>query len=294
MKRLLKWAAYGLGGVVAVAVLAAGGAFAASEIMIRAPQERPATHLVATVGSDAVARGHRVATEQGCLDCHGANLQGRMFDDLPGVVRLYAPNLTLAVAKQSDADLDRAIRHAVGADGRPLWVMPSSTFAHLTDAETADLIAYLRSVGPQGPPQPRFQVRPIGRLGVLLGKFRSERSIIKAHENPALPDFGAQYAQGRALARACVECHGAALKGGAGVLKTPDLMIAASYDPADFERFLHTGKAAGDRELKVMSGVARVRFRHWSSAEVAALQDYLKARAAHEIASGETTSLPKT
>jgi mono/diheme cytochrome c family protein len=295
MKRLLKWVGFGLGGLAGLAVLAIGVAFAASEVMIRMPQARPASRLAAATDAGAIARGHQLATRMGCLDCHGANLQGRMFDDMPGVVRLYGPNLTLVAARASDADLDRAIRHGVGSDGRPLWVMPSSAFAHLSDAETADLVAFLRSNPPAGAPQPRLQVGPIGRLGVLLGKFEPEVAAIKAHANVALPDLGPKYAQGRSLARACVECHGPTLGGvQGGALNTPDLAIAAAYDAEDFARFMKTGVAAGGRELKLMSPTARGRFSSFSPAEVTALQDYLKARTANAMKIAETKTLPKS
>lgn len=294
MKRFVKWVGFGVGGLAGLAVLAAGGAFAASEVMIRMPQPKPASRLAAATDPGAVERGHHLATRMGCLDCHGANLQGRMFDDMPGVVKLYGPNLTLVAANASDADLDRAIRHGVGSDGRPLWVMPSATFAHLSDAETADLIAFLRSMPAGGPPQPRLQVGPVGRVGVLLGKFEPEVAAIKAQRNVALPDLGPEHAQGRALARACVECHGATLGGAqGGPLNTPDLAIAAAYDPEDFATFMKTGKAAGGRELKLMSETARARFSDFSPQEVAALHGYLKARAASAVKIAETKPLPK-
>jgi mono/diheme cytochrome c family protein len=294
MKAVLKWAGYGLAGVVGLAAVVAIGGFAASEVIVRAPPAKPALATVAATGAEAVARGHRIALVQGCADCHGAGLQGRMFDDIPNVVTLYAPNLTLAVEKQSDVDLDRAIRHGVAADGRPLWVMPSSTFAHLTDAETADLIAYLRTLPPQGAPQPRLKLKTLGRIGVLLGKFKSEPAVIAAHANPALPDLGPRYAAGRQVARACVECHGPALRGGDGVLKTPDLTLAAAYDDEDFQRLMRTGVAAGGRQVGLMSVTARTRFAHFTPAEVSDLHAYLKARAAQEIANAGTTALPKS
>jgi mono/diheme cytochrome c family protein len=294
MKRVLKWAGFGVAGLVAVAALAAGGAFAASEIMIRMPQPKPASHVVAASDAGAVERGRVLAVRMGCLDCHGANLQGQMFDDIPGVARLIAPNLTLVAARGSDADLDRAIRAGVGADGRALWVMPSATFAHLSDAETADLIAFLRSHPPAGPAQPRLQVGPIGRVGALLGQFKPEVAAIKAHQNVALPDLGARYAEGRALARTCVECHGPTLGGvRGGPLNTPDLTIAAAYDPEDFARLMKTGVAAGGRELPLMSPTARARFSGFSPQEVAALQGYLKARADVAMKVAATNALPK-
>jgi mono/diheme cytochrome c family protein len=293
MLRILKWGLYGLGGLAAVAVLAAGVAFAASELILRAPQARPAVRLVAATDPGAAGRGRRIAVVTGCVDCHGGNLQGRMFDDLPGIAKLYAPNLTRVAARDSDADLDLAIRHGIGGDGRALYIMPSASLAHLTDAEAADLIAYLRTLPAAGPEQPRVQVGPIGRLGVLLGKFRSEPAAIAAHENPPLPDLGPQHALGREVARACVECHGAQLQGG-GPAHAPDLTIAASYDPADFARLLRTGKAAGNRELGLMSASSRIRFAGLTDAEIAELHSYLKARADRIVNEAATKPLPKS
>jgi cytochrome c553 len=293
MKRVLKWAGYGLAGLVGVAALAVGGGFVASEAMYRWPQPKPQVRELKVSDAGAVARGERIATAMGCNDCHGPGLQGRMFDDIPNLATLYAPNLTRAVARQSDADLDRAIRHGVGSDGRPLWIMPSAAFADLKDAEMADLIAYLRSKPAAGPDQPRSKMGPIARLGIVIGQFKSEAATIQAHKNQQLPNLGPQYAAGRDLARACVECHGFALEGSQAVLKTPDLMIAASYDRADFERLLHTGVAAGNRKVGLMSAVAPGRFGGWSGEQIGQLHDYLKARAAREIAAAETEGVAK-
>ncbi|MBX3485653.1 cytochrome c [Phenylobacterium sp.] len=293
MKRVLKWAGYGLAGLAGVAAVAVGGGMAASEAMYRWPQAKPATRVVAATDPGAVARGQRLARAMGCNDCHGANLEGRMFDDIPNLATLYAPNLTRAVARQSDADLDRAIRHGVGSDGRPLWIMPSAAFADLKDAEMADLIAYLRSRPGSGPEQPHMKLGPIARVGIVLGQFHSEAAAIQAHENRQLPDLGPQYAAGRALARACVECHGFALEGSQSVLKTPDLGIAASYDREDFVRLLHTGVAAGDRKAGLMSDIAPRRFKGWSDAEIGRLHDYLKARATRQVAAAATEGVAK-
>ena len=82
-------------------------------------------------------------------------------------------------------------------------------------------------------------------------------------------------------------------KGADSVLKTPDLMVAAAYDPEDFDRFMRTGKAAGNRELPMMSGVARDRFALFTSQENAALHEYLKARVNRVMANADTSTLPK-
>jgi hypothetical protein len=53
--------------------------------------------------------------------------------------------------------------------------------------------------------------------------------------------------------------------------------MVAAYTREDFRRLLRTGKAPGNRELSMMSGVARGRYRHFTDGEVDAVYDYLRA-----------------
>jgi mono/diheme cytochrome c family protein len=278
MKRVLRWIGLGFAALATLVVFLGLGVFAASEAMIRWPHAKPPVVIAAATDPGAVARGRRLATVAGCHDCHGGDFAGKLFHDEPAIIRAWAPNLTLAVAQQSDVELDRAIRHGVAADGRTLWVMPSEAFAQLTDAETADLLAYLRSFAPKGQKQPHIQVGPVGRVGVLLGKFDSAPVALEKSVGRRPADVGPQFAQGRSMARACAECHGADLKGG-GPTGAPDLTIAGAYDPADFEKLMRTGVAAGNRKLGLMTEIAPVRFNAWSHEEIGALHAYLKARA---------------
>lgn len=276
MNRLTKWAVRGALGLGAVAVIAVGGVYAASEAIRTQRWDKAPVHIVKVQDDGAVARGARLATVYGCHDCHGQDLTGRTFHE-DSIVRITGANLTLAAARQSDEELARAIRMGVAADGRGLWVMPSEAFATLTDAETADLIAYLRTFKSAGPPRNALQVKFVGRLGVVLGKFRSAAANLADHPAQAI-DLGPAHAQGRSLSRACMECHGTDLKGG-GALNTPDLTIAATYSPADFERLMHTGVASADRRLPMMGPTAEARFKGLSHEEISALHAYLKARA---------------
>ena len=271
MKRVLRWM-----GLVAVAVAVAYGA---SEVMLRARLPKAPVTLTASRDPGAVARGAQVSRVYGCNDCHGAELEGKLFFDHMPLARVAGPNLSLEVGRQSDADLTRAIRQGVGSEGQVLWIMPSQAFAHLTDAETADLLAYLRSKPPTGAPQPAKQVGPVGRIGILLGKLKPAPAMLADEAGRSAPDLGPKFARGRSLARACMECHGADLKGLAQV-KAPDLTIAGAYDEADFERLMRTGIGAGDRQLGLMTEVSPARFNAWSHDEIGALHAYLKARAA--------------
>jgi len=290
MKRGLKWVGYGLAGLAGLVLLTIVGAFGASEAMLRWPAARPAARTIASADGGAIERGRKIAVIEGCHNCHGDRFEGKLFHDEPAIVRAWAPNLSLAAATQSDAQLDGAIRHGVGADGRRLWIMPSEAFAQLTDQETSDLLAYLRTFKAAGVKQPVLQVGPAGRIGLLLGKFQSAPQMV-AEAKAAPMDAGPRHAAGRSLSRTCVECHGQDLRGG-GPTGAPDLTIAASYDRADFERLLRTGIAAGERKVGLMTEVAPARFSILSSREIGELHEYLKARAAREFAAQDAAALP--
>jgi cytochrome c553 len=278
MRRLGRWAAWGAAGIAGVLLLAAAGVWLAAGAAVNRHWPVPVSTLKVASDPGAVARGARLSMIFGCHDCHGADLTGAKFFDEPGIARFWGPNLTRIAARDSDAQLDLAIRHGVRPNGEGLWIMPSQMLNRLSDAETADLIAYLRSLKPTGPDRPSKLVRPKGRIGALLGKFEPAPAMILKNRGADLPDYGPAFAAGRSLSRACIECHGAKLQGDAFV-GTPDLNVAAAYDPADFKRLLRTGIAAGNRRLGLMSESAPLRFRAMTDAEIDALQAYLKARA---------------
>src|SRR5262249_42720560 len=110
----------------------------------------------------------------------------------------------------------------------------------------------------------------------LIGQYQTEpQQIASGHRSP--PDFGAAYAQGRALARACAECHGVDLTGDA-LAEGPDLRIAAAYDLPAFERLLRTGVALNGRRPPLMGDSAPKRFNVLTHDEIATLHAYLSKR----------------
>jgi len=107
-------------------------------------------------------------------------------------------------------------------------------------------------------------------------------------QKPAL-DLGPKYEHGRHLAMtACGECHTTALQGETPPQPghPPDLSIIAAYDRSAFLHFMHTGKAVGNRELPMMSALARVRISHLGDTDLNALYDYLVARGRKLTGSG--------
>jgi mono/diheme cytochrome c family protein len=177
MNRALRWAGYGLAGVLGILVVAAAAVYGASEYRMKR------TYDVATVtvsmafqaDEETIARGRHIATIRGCVDCHSENLSGRLFLEAPGVATLYSANLTSGRGGISSSytteDWVRAIRHGVSTEGKPLIFMPSHEFYPLSDEDMGALIAYLRSIPAVDHEVPRSSVGPIGRALFLAGQL---------------------------------------------------------------------------------------------------------------------------
>ena len=279
MRRALRWLRNGVLGLVTVVLLFLIAAYTRSEWIVRKKHEIPGSPVTVPADSSSVAEGARIAKTRGCIGCHGDNLQGKMFIDNALLARIAAPNLTAAAKEYSDADLERIIRHGVRPDNRSVIAMPSEMFNTLSDDDTGRLLAYIRSI-PVTPGQPRkMQPGVLGRIGMAVGQFNPTVANVQRAlaANDSFPATESPHARGAYLARtSCTECHGITLKGQG----SPDLVVAAGYSREQFATLLKTGVALGGRELPLMSRVARSRFVHFTDDEIAALHDYLKARAA--------------
>ena len=278
MRRILKWAGIVAAVPLGLAVLTIVYVLIASQLILdRAHVKRP-DPIRAANGAAAIARGAHLASIGLCRDCHGRDLTGARFD-APDTT-IYARNLTALNASFSDADFDRAIRQGVRPDGKSLLVMPSSVFANLSDDEVASIIAYLRSLRPRGAASPDPGVGLLVRAFLAAGKYQTSADTAVG-AGPI--DAGPRFAEGRHLAGTiCAACHGSDLAGmpPGSFHPTPDLAIAAAYDRAAFHTLMRTGKAAGGREVGLMSRTARANFSAFTDAEIDAIYDYLVARSA--------------
>ena len=198
-----------------------------------------------------------------------------LFED-PMIARIVAPNLTAAVKKFSDTELAVIIKNGVRPDGRSMLVMPSEVFVALTDEDLARVIAFLKSLPEVEGPGPSISTGPIGRVGLVVGKFKMVAQLIAETVSP--PEATNEEARyGRYLARTiCAECHGTALRGASNPdFSSPDLRTVAAYSPEAFAQLLRTGVAIGGRNVGVMSAQARNNLTHLTDPEIAALYSYL-------------------
>lgn len=241
------------------------------------PAERPVP-FVTPIPQDTAAfgRGEHLVLTRGCGGCHGEGLGGQV---LWGYA--VAPNLPKLAREISAADFEAALRHGIDHDGKAMYSMPSFNFLRLRDADVADIIAYLRAAPVVERELPRASLPWSIRQRLAFGM---ELTIVDVMDRvPPLEYAGEESARARGEYLAmttCNECHGLTLSGDPpfGDPTAPDLAVIAGYDDAAFTKLMRTGKALGNRELPMMSGVARGRFVHLTDGEVSDLLVFLKER----------------
>lgn len=245
-------------------------------------------HAIA-VSEDAatVVRGEHIATVRGCVECHGAGFSGNVVVDQPIIGRMAGPNLTLGGrgAELEPSDWERAVRHGVRRDGKPLLFMPAAEFTVLTDDDLSAIIAYARSVPRVRQAQPASYAGPMLRTMYVAGKVKllsaEEIDHARPHERRLVAEPTAAY--GKYLASGCTGCHGEGFSGGKIPGAPPDWGPAANITPvgigrwsqADFARALREGRRPDGTAID--SSLMPIRLlRHMDDTELAALYAYLR------------------
>src|SRR5215216_2800041 len=108
MARALRWAGYAAGGLFLILLLAVAAVWLLSARALgRDVQAKPERLIPATQAS--LERGQYLLVARARAECHGDDLRGAKFLDIPNVATLYAPNLTLLARTASDQQLAQAI-----------------------------------------------------------------------------------------------------------------------------------------------------------------------------------------
>jgi len=225
-------------------------------------------------GAAEIEEGHRLAQLTGCTHCHGDNLAGGAAIDIPKIARFVPPNVSSILPTMSDAQLVGLLRRGVKRDGTGIWLMPSEMYSHLHDQDLARIIAWVRTVPASGGATEKTEVRLLGRILVVAGKFKSgAQQIEEAAGAPAIPAGRGAYL----VMSLCSECHGQDLKGRPEV-PAPSLATAKGYSPEQFARLMHDGVGTGERQFELMTSTAKARFSHLTPEEVQAVEQFLKSR----------------
>lgn len=263
MRRFFKWAGVALGAVVLLLlVLVAAGYFVGSS-KLSATYAVQTAALTVEPDSATLARGVHLVNINGCRDCHGEDLSGKVMVDEPPF-RISASNLTSGAGGIGDEytaeDFDRAIRHGIKKSGLPVFIMPSAAFHGLSNEDAAAIIAYVQQIPPVDNMLPTTEVRVPGRLLVAAAQIDPtfEVRTEPARSTPA-PEAGPTAEYGEYLASiTCQYCHGSDLRGGVPPMPdappAPDLAAAGQWTLEEFKHALRTGerpsgKAAMDPEF---------------------------------------------
>ena len=210
----------------------------------------PDLKIIATAAE--LERGEAIANGF-CSACHstmghltGGFVMGKEFP-IP-VGSFVSSNLTQAgpLRRWSDGEIFRAIRNAVDADGRRLFIMSYTNAGKLSDDDIKSLIAYLRSQPAAGAatvnPPDQFTLLGLIMLGAGLlpaGKPVVTGVVAAPRKAPTAP-----YGEYIASYQDCRECHGADLMGGRpGQLGPigPALSLVKGWKLQEFVATMRTG-----------------------------------------------------
>jgi mono/diheme cytochrome c family protein len=257
MRRALKWVGFTLGGILGIILIAAAAVYFISNARFNQVYDLALAPVSVSSDSAMIARGRHVATVRGCVECHGDNFGGKVFINEPVIGQLWASNLTTGRGgvggSYSEADWDRAIRHGVGPDGKPLFFMPSQEYHVLGDEDLSALVSYIKSLPPVDNEMPPSSAGPLGRVLYLTGMLPLIPAELIDHEAPrqAPPAPGPTPEYGAYLATTCMGCHGHGFSGGpipgeptgmdpANLTPDPETGLG-NWTEADFFRALREG-----------------------------------------------------
>jgi mono/diheme cytochrome c family protein len=264
--KVLRWVGRILLGLLGLLIVAAAAVYLASNTQLNKTITVPQEQIAIPTDPARIEHGqHLVVALAKCVDCHGPNLAGGVFLDVPPF-RVVAPNLTRGQGgvggQLSDADFVRAIRHGVAPDGRPLLVMPADEYNNLSEADLADIIAYVKSVPPVDNQLPANDIRPLGRALLVAGQLlpfpADQIDHSAAFPAPIQPAVTAEYGHYLAATGGCIGCHRSDLTGGPIAGLPPETPPAANITPAgignwsdtDFFRALREGKRPDGSQIR--------------------------------------------
>ena len=157
--------------------------------------------------------------------------------------------------------------------------MPTDALTHIADDDLAAIISWLRS-------QPAVvdafgegtHWGALGLIGLALNKVPLGAEAYHDTAPPAARVRDGSVEEGRYLASVtCRACHALheTTDNGFGMVTPPLAEMARAYSPEEFRTLLTTGKAIGDREVGLMSDIARSDLSAMTEAERAAVHAYL-------------------
>jgi mono/diheme cytochrome c family protein len=228
MKKVLKWIASVLGGLVfLVIVVALIGVVLGNSHLLRTYKIQ-AEAIIILSDAASIAQGKHIVNSV-CTGCHGNDLSGGVaVFNAPPLGHIESANLTPGQGGKggtyTDANWVLSIRHGIDEEGKSVLIMPSPMFYYFNDQNLADIIAYLKTVPPVDKEVPEHTLTSFGKILMGLGQLNgliSAENIDQTGPRPAVVQPGVSVAYGDYIVKTsdCRGCH------------RPDLAGAKNNDP---------------------------------------------------------------
>lgn len=247
-------------------------------------------------------KGQYIAAAAGCAGCHTESKAGsvpyaggRALETPFGV--FFGPNLTpdkeTGLGNWTEADLKLALRHGQRRDGANYFpAFPYPSFTGMSDADIADLWAFLRTLPPTKRANRDHDLKFPFNLRVLVSGWKL--LYFAPGQGGAAPSPSDAVARGAYLVRVlghCGECHTPrnmlggpktdALLGGAKIPegKVPNITPTRlkKWKDSDLREYFATGTApSGDIALDPMTEVITNTTSKWTKEDVDAVIAYLR------------------
>ena len=291
IKKGLKWIGIVIGSLLGILLVALTTIYVLSIVRLQKSYTIPPTTLTVPTDAASIAEGQRQFFTRGCIDCHGENGAGKMVVNDPLLGTIMGSNLTPGQGGVGQlyqaADWERAIRHGVGYDGRPLVIMPSHEYNPINDEDLSAIMAYVASLPPVDQERAPLSLGPLGRILHVSGMLTVVPAEVIDHTapRPATVARAATKEYGAYLAKTCTGCHGATLSGGPipGVPSdgpaprnlTPDATTGiGAWQEADFVTAIRTGVRPDGSQLS--TAMPWPAFQQMTDEELQALWLYLQ------------------
>jgi cytochrome c553 len=215
-----------------------------------------------SLDSAMLAKGKRLSVVKGCVECHGADLGGKIMHEDLMLGRLSASNLTKGEGglpgEYDVTDWVLALKHGIRKDGKPLIFMPSHEFTLLSEEDMRSLIAYIASVPDVNRELPVLKLGPLARILADAGDFPLVPAEMINHDRPLVKavraEISAEY--GKYLSTSCQGCHKETMKGGEAVAPgfpiVADISSTGNAGKWTDEQFIQTLRTGVTPEGKVL------------------------------------------
>jgi mono/diheme cytochrome c family protein len=252
MNKIFKWIGIVLGSLIGLLLALVVVFLILGNMRLNKSYDFPADNVVIPTDEASLERGRHI-TETSCASCHGADLGGvDGWFKMEGVGEIDSANLTTGLGGvgsvyTSDADYVRAIRHGIGADGKPIFMPAVLVYQRMSDEDLGAVIAYLK-VAPSVNHETKGLFDVMGKIMLGAGMFGNLPVEEVSHtSNVTAPAASVTVEYGEYLATLgdCSSCHGADYAGGAYpdpaiTLPVPNITPAGNIGAWTEEEFIAT------------------------------------------------------